>query len=86
MSATQYNIPACTIQPLRDGIAVLRALFSTPHPLGPAQIAKATGIEYSQVEKLAYTLQIERLVECDRLEQWSIHSDGVWAALDEGQT
>ena len=86
MSAIQYPIPICTIQPLRDGVAVLRALFNSRYTMSAEQISSAVGMEYSQVEKLLYTLQVEGMAECDKLGQWSIHKTGLMAAfLKEGQ-
>ncbi|MYC16253.1 MAG: helix-turn-helix domain-containing protein [Gemmatimonadetes bacterium] len=86
MTQTQYHIPACTVQAVREATAIIRTLLSSIHPMQAGQIARTIGVPHSQTQKLLYTLEIEGLVVCDRLDQWDIHSDGLWAALNEEQT
>ena len=84
MSTAHYHIPSCTIQPLRDGLAVLRELFNSMHPMNVRHISSAIGVEYSQAEKLLYTLQIEGMVDRDKLGQWAVHRTGLMAAFLKG--
>lgn len=80
--STTYPKPALIAQPLRDGIAVVRALYQSAHPLSVQQIMTNAHLTYSRVEKSLYTLEMERLVEHDeKYDLWSIHSDGLWAAF-----
>ena len=78
MSATapaRYPIPSYTVQPLREGIAVLKLLLGSIHPMSASQIARDVNIEHAQAQKLLYTLEIERLAERDERDMWAIHQD-----------
>ncbi len=71
----RYPIPSHTIQPLRDGIAVMKMLLGSIHPMSTSKIAIAANIEHSQAQKLLYTLEIERLAERDERDMWTVHRD-----------
>ena len=72
--STTYPIPSCTVQPLRDGIAILKLLLGSIHPMSVTQIAKETDVEHSQAQKLLYTLELERIAERDG-DLWMIRQD-----------
>lgn len=71
----RYPIPSHTIQPLRDGILVIKLLLGSIHPISVSQIAEGANIEHSQAQKLLYTLEIERLAERDERDMWTVHRD-----------
>lgn len=85
MTQTQYHIPACTVQPLRDGLAVVRLLYCAIHPMYARHISARTGLPVSSVEKLLYTLEIEGMVERDKLGQWDISAAGLLSVFEREQ-